>query len=50
MYIYFLILEVIISTWLRISNPLGKTWLCKEYVCNLKDTFRLIGCAIAITS
>ena len=55
-YIYILALEVIIITQMCISHPLGKTWpwryrfLCKEYVCNLQDTFRLIGRAITMTS
>ena len=56
MYIYILALEVIIIKWMRISNPPAKCGpggdhvLCKEYRCNLQDTFRLIDCAITMTS
>ena len=52
-YIYILAPEVIIITRMRFSNPLGKGTggdrvLCKEYGCNLQDTFRLISRAITM--
>ena len=31
-------------------GPGGDRVLCKEYGCDLQDTFRLIGCAITMTS
>ena len=56
MYIYFLALEVIIITQMHISNPLGRHGpgngrvLCKEYGCNLQDTFRFISRTVTMIS
>ena len=56
MYIYILVLGVMIITRMRTSNLLGRRGpggdrvLCKEYGCNLQDTFGLIGRSITMTS
>ena len=52
--IYIYTLEVMIIAQKSISNPPGKTGgdhlLCKEYGCNMQDSFRLSDCAITMTS